>query len=649
MGAPIRVDPVPVANFVRRRRLLLAVLLALALAGAAEGYRAWNVAQAVVEGQELLRSGQEMLESKGLDATEEELRAIAADFQSAEEKFASARSTLKNDPVAWAARRLPFLGGQIKTAIILADVGEAVSGIGLAGVNAAEEFVTIRRDEEGTLPEKSEALFEATGPHIAVIEARLAAVDELRAQIGDRSLLPPLRSAVDELDDRRAQVAELVTTYNRGRAFAPEFLGFSGPRTYLILAHNNAELLPTGGLVSVVGTMRIDHGRIEDIELEDAVEFSRSWRERTGTYIEPPAPLQQYLLKDYSWNLPVSNWSPDFPTAARQAEYFFELGGGSAVDGVIGINVTTMERLLAVVGPVEIVEFDVTVTSENAFDVTEEHTRVPFEPQGDRKEFVALLADAVLERVLRPAPGIWSPLVQAIQELGEEKDLLLYSHDPKQQELIRQFGWDGEVAYSSGDFLMLVDASLNGTKLNAVLEQSIDIEIRLSDGGSARTTVTIDYLNNLAPWEDGRDPALVRKLMLGGLYGGYLRLFVPPGSRIVEVRDDSHEIGLEEIGEELGLTVFGRFFALPRDSRQRLVYEYVVPTAVGTRRDPWKYLLTLQKQPGQNPLPVTLRILPPEGMEISSAIAAGEIVPSSSTFEFVLDRDWTLELELSRS
>ena len=156
--------------------------------------------------------------------------------------------------------------------------------------------------------------------------------------------------------------------------------------------------------------------------------------------MEPPAPLRQYLLKDFSWNLAVSNWSPDFPTSAAEAQRFFELGGGFPVDGVIGINVSTLERLLEVTGPVTVPQFDVTVTSENAFDVTAEHTRVPFEPQGDRKEFVALLADEVLERVLRPAPGMWSPLVDAIQDLGDEKNLLLYSHDPGQQELIRDLG-----------------------------------------------------------------------------------------------------------------------------------------------------------------------------------------------------------------
>ncbi len=634
-----------IASLVGCHRLLLIAVLALFIFGLVEGYRAMTILRQVNQGRELLQSAQDLLETKRLDSTEEDLSAARMDFQSAGDKLASARSSLDADPLVWALRHLPGLGGQVDTAVTLTEIGEEAAAIGLAGVDAAGEFVAMREDEEGTLPERILAIFEATDPHIASISAHLAAVDELRQRTSDRSLLPPLRSAMDELDDRRVQVDDLVTTYNRARAFAPDFLGFSGPRTYLILAHNNAELLPTGGLVSVVGTLRVDEGRIEGLDFQDAVEFSQRWRE-TGAFVEPPAPLQQYLLKDYSWNLPTSNWSPDFPTSAQQAELFFELGGGHPVDGVIGINVFTLERLLEITGPVDIPEFDVTVTSENAFDLTEEHTRVPFEPQGDRKEFVVLLADEVLGRVLRPTPGMWSPLVDVVQELGEEKNLLLYSHDPDQQQLIREFEWDGEVDYTAGDFLMLVDANVNSTKLNVVLEQTIDIKVRLSDSGSARTVVTVDYYNNLALWEAGRDPELVEKLMLGGLYGGYLRLFVPQGSRIVSVRDEHHEIGLEEIGEELGLTVFGRFFALPRDTRQRLVFEYIVPAAVGTKSDTWTYRITLQKQPGQHPLPVTFEVVPPEGMEVTSTVANGDAQTADSAIELVLDQDWTLEFEL---
>ena len=632
----------------RIRNLLLLALLALAIVGGLESYRAVGFAREIDQAQELMRSGQDLLESKRLDATEEELGVARVDFEAAEQKFASVRSALRKDPLVWTLGRLPIIGGQVRTVANLAEIGQEAAGIGVEGVKAVEEFAQIRTQGEGTLPERTMTIFERTDPHFAAIETRLASVDVLREEIGDGGLLPSVRSAVRELDDRRETLDALVATYRRARAFVPEFLGFSGPKTYLILAHNNAELLPTGGLVTVIGTMRVEDGRIEDLDFEDAVEFSRRWRLSTDVYVEPPAPLQQYLLKDFTWNLTVSTWSPDFPTSAVNAERFFQLGGGFPVDGVIGINVSTLERLLEVTGPVTVPEFGVTVTSENAFDLTEEHTRVPFEPRGDRKEFVALLADEVLERVLRPAPGMWSPLVDAIQDLGDEKNLLLFSHDSGQQELIREFGWDGEVSNSSGDFLMLVDASVNSTKLNVVLEQTIDIEVRLSDAGSARTVVTVDYNNNLAPWVEGRDPELVRRLMLSGLYGGYLRLFVPEGSRIVSVRDEHREIGLEEFGNELGLTVFGRFFALPRDTQKRLVFEYIVPAAVGTKSDIWHYRLQLAKQPGQQPLPITLRVVPPERMEITSTIGNGNSYGADSELEFVLDRDWTLEFELSR-
>lgn len=634
--------PAPLGR--RRWRLVLVALLAVVLVGGFEGCRAVTILRDLNQGRQLLYSGQDLLETKRLDATPEDLAAAKTKFQAAGAKFASARSSLRNDPVASVFGQLPMVGAQAKTVIDLAEIGEEAAGIGVEGVNAAHQFIEVRAQEGGTLPEKSMTIFERADPRFAAIETRLATLDALRQRIDGRALLPPLAAAVSELDDHRETVGDLVATYNRARAFAPEFLGFSEPKTYLVLAHNNAELLPTGGLISVLGTLRLDEGRVEEMDFQDAVQFGSDWMARTGQYVEPPPALQQYLLKDVSWNLAVSNWSPDFPTAARQAQRFFELGGGFPIDGVIGLNVTTLERLLTVTGPVEVPEFGVTVTSSNAFDVTEEHTRVPFEPQGDRKEFVALLADEVLERVLRPAPGMWSPLIDAIQDLGDEKNLLLYSPDPRQQGLIRKFEWDGGVGYSSGDFLMPVDASVNSTKLNVVLEESVDVEVRLDELGAATTTVTVHYLNNLGLWEQGRDPELVRKLMLGGLYGGYLRLFVPPGTRLIDVRDESGEIGPEEIGQEMGLTVFGRFFALPRDDEKQLVFRYLTPPVAEMDSDIWVYRLRMQKQPGQQTLPVTVRVTPPQGMRRTDVILDGE--PGelhSAELQFDLSRDRVIE------
>lgn len=612
----------------RGRQVVLLLFLLLAVVGCVESYRGWQVVQHVRHGRALLRAGQQQLEARRLDATPDELGSARRDFDGAGGQFGSARSTLASDPFVTIGRHLPLIGGQANAAVSLAEIGEQGAAIGLAGIGAAEVFDEAKSEGRGTLPEKTVQIFDRVDPYIATVQSRLRDVDARRSAIGGDSLLPPVRSALTELDRRRARLRDFLDTYTRARAFAPEFLGFSGPKTYLVLAQNNAELLPTGGLVSVVGTIRLNNGKIEDMQFQDAVQFGEDWMERTHAYVEPPAPLKQYLLKDTSWNLLVSNWSPDFPTSAGSAVRFFDLGGGQHVDGVIGINVTTLERLLEVTGPVYVPDFDVTVSSSNAYELTEQYTRIPYEPQADRKAFAALLADEVVRRVLHPVSGKWSELIDVTQRLGDEKDLLLYSFDQKQEALIREWGWDGGVRYTSGDHLMLVDASVNSTKLNAVVRHSANVNVVLDHDGAATTTVTVDYNNDLATWERGKNPDLVRKLMLGGLYGGYVRLLTPAGSRILSVRDGADDVGIEEVTRENGLAVFGRFFALPRDTKRQLVFTYKTPPVVEKQSATWTYRLLLQRQPGWE-LPVHLQVIAPEGTHRESTLVDGESVASN--------------------
>jgi hypothetical protein len=634
----------------RAAALTLAVLVALAL-GAVEGCRAAIVVGQINRGQVSLKQGQNVLEAKRLDATQTDLQQARTAFQGAESDFAAARTAMRYDPLIWAGAHLPVIGRQARAAADLAGIGEHASAIGIAGVDAAGVFDDVRATGNGTMPEKSVAILDRTAPSFATIQSRLSAADALRSDVGSGALLPPLARAVDQFDARRQRVADVVQSYDDAREFVPEFLGFSGPKRYLLLAQNNAELLPTGGLVSVVGVLRVDHGRVEQTDFRDAVQFGADWMRNTGGYEAAPQPLDEYLLKGTSWNLSVSNWSPDFPTAALQAEHFYELGGGEHVDGVIAINVRTLERLLAVTGPVSVPEYIVTATAANVFDLTEQYTRDPSEPRSDRKAFVALLANDLLERVLKPQPGGWSQLIDLLQDLAVQKDLMVYSHDPRQQQLIRRLGWGGEVGYGgAGDFLMLVDASVNGTKLNAVVEQSLHVDVQLDSAGSALTTVTANYFNNLRPWESGRDPVLAGKLMLGGQYGGYVRLYTPPGSVLVDVRSQGRDVGFEESGPELGLTVFGRFFTLARDERQELAFRYRTPPAFADAGDgAYAYKIDIRRQPGQRELPVTLVLTPPRGMRATALrINGGREQEVPEQLRFDLSTDYVIEYRLER-
>lgn len=599
-------------------RLLLVLAVLFVLVAGFESYRAWRILGDVSDGRALLRSGQNRLEVKRLNATHDDLESSRHEFDQAGSKFASAHDQVAGDPLLKVARHLPLVGGQISAAVALSNIGVQAAAIGGQGVDAAEAFDDVRAEPNGTLPEKSVEVFDAADPHMDNIEVRLVDVDAQRQSIAGMSLLPPMRRAVSELDQRRQRLQDLVDTYQRARAFSPEFLGFNGPRTYLVLAQNEGELLPTGGLVSVFGTIQLDHGTVQHMEFHDAVQFGADWMDRSGQYVDPPAPLKEYLLKDTSWNLAVSNWSPDFPTSASYAENFYELGGGGKVDGVIAIDVTTLERLLAVIGPVDIPDFGVTVDSDNARDLTEAYTREAYGPQTDRKAFVGLLADEVLQRVLHPQPDQWSALVDVLQSLGDHKDLQIYSKSPTQENVLAQLGWDGAVYYGTGDYLRLVDASVNSTKLNIVIDHSATVDVHLATDGSATTTVTLDYFNDLAPWASDHDPDLVEKLMLGGQYGGYLRLYAPPRSKLMSVSDGTQDVGAEEIGREDGLSVFGRFFALPHDTKKTLTFTYQTPPVAQKTDSGWTYSLATFRQPGWALDSLDVTVTPPQDMRVRS-------------------------------
>jgi len=352
-------------------------------------------------------------------------------------------------------------------------------------------------------------------------------------------------------------------------------------------------------------------------------------------------------LKDWSWNLALANWSPDFPTAARQAQWFFEAGGGHPVDGVIGINVTTLEKLLDVTGPVDVPEYGVRVASGNAMDVIEANTRSPAHPGDDRKAIVALIADEVMDQVLHAKPSQWSPILDALEEVGDGRDLLIYLNDTNEERLVREMGWDGGLRSSDGDYLMVVDASVNSTKLNIAMEQTLHLDVTLDELGNAHHRVTLGYANDLPRWQVGRDPELVRRLMLGGTYGGYVRLLTPSASRLVSATERGQSIGVEEIAEEGDKTVFGRFFALPSGQEKALQIEYVSPTIADVGPDHWQYRLLIQKQAGQQAIPAAVRVVPPSGMKITSATANGDSYPVGEEMTVTLDHDWTLEFELA--
>jgi len=637
----------------RRARLALWIGAAIVAAGGAYGIvtavRLVLVYRDVTEARAALLDAEAALRREGLGTSDSTLDAAELEALAARSEFRSAERFLGREPLLRLATHVPWLGSQVEAAAGLAGIGYDGSEIALAGVEALRSFNDVPADGDGALGERAVAFLEATRPQIATIQARLESVRGRRDALGG-GLLPPLAGFASEVDRRLPRLEEMVTKYRSGDAVAAGLLGYQGARTYLVLGQDNTEIMPGGGLIGVYGLVTLEGGALIESRFADAGDVIAEWQERSGgEYIEPPAPLKRYLLRDWTWNLALSNWSPDFPTAARQALFFFERGGGPSVDGVIAMDFAALEGLLDVLGPVSIDDYGVTVTAANVTEETLIRTRSLVRPGENKHAFAVAVASRVIDGTLSAGREEWAPLLETLDRLATQKHIAVYSAEPSLRQRLRELGWSGEVLKARGDYLQVVEASVHSTKLNLVVDQRAELDVRLDGDGDARNSVTLHYENRLSRWAEGRDPDLTYDLMLSGLYGDYVRLLAPAGSDLEGVTLNGREVGAEAVGAESGKASFGRYLALPNGAWASLGFLYEVPAAVILTGGVYEYRLLVQKQAGASAMPLDVSVDVPDGASVQSVTLDGEPLegrPLDIQTELDRDREFVIRYRL---
>lgn len=637
-----------------RRRLALFVGIAIvAGAGAYVGVTAVRLVilyRDVTEAKDRLLAAEATLRREGLDASGDTRVSARNDMTSACADFRTAQRFLDREPLLALGGVLPALGPQVEAASEMAAIGCDAAGVGLAGLDAIETVDAAREADEGSPGEHAVAALEAVEAEIDAAGRSLDAIRDRRAGIDSGWLLPPLSGLVRGLDDRVIELESALAGYGDAHTIAAAMLGAKGPRTYLLLALDNTELTPGGGLIGVYGVVTVQGGRVTHREFDTPADLTDRWQAMTGgQYVEPPAPLKRYLLRDYTWSLGVANWSPHFPAAARQAMAFYELAGGARtaghppepVDGVIAVDYAALEGLLDVLGPTEVEEYGATVYADTVVDEVLSRLTVNQRPGDPPNAFGVALAAAVVDDALAADEDDWLPLADTLQRLAEERHLFAYAADPFVERSLRGLGWAGVLERPAGDYLMTVNASVHSTKLNLVLREQTRVEVRLRDDGSSRTTVTIHMENPLSEWALGRDPVLVSQAMLSGLYGGYLRLLVPPAARLLDVRVDGASVSAEQVTTEMGKASFGRYVPVPSDAAVTLDFEYEVP-AVALDGE---YRLYVQKQPGSADHPLRVDLSLPPGERADYVTLDGASLPGRPLHfqtDFTRDREFII-------
>ncbi len=600
------------------------------------GLQAWGkvselVAESKVAQDELLEGGR-MLKVAGPSLTESQAAAALSAFQKAGRHFRHVHDVLVQSRIVTAIAFIPWVSGQVQAAQSLTDMGQHLSRIGEVGVEVAAAVSSgAPMSSEGHLHpgEKLLAGLQALDPKLGLIASELNQAKADRTRIPRSGLLPQLSGAVRRFDStvNLSSVEQSVAQLRADEAAIRALLGAEHASTYLVLEQDPAELRATGGFVGTVGFLQFDHGRMAPFEPKNVYDIDRSSQSRS--IVEPPRPFQVTFHLN-SWQLRDSNWSPDFPTAAHQAETFLSSEAHREVDGVVAIDPFFIQNVLSVTGPVQIPETGDVVDEHNFFQLSLTRIEGLHGSTSVSKMFLSQAAKAIFARLTAVPPGKWFSLLQVFQRGCDSRSLQAYFHNDVVETMVSRHHCDGRLQPIVGDGVMIVDSNVGGNKDDFWMKRGFNLSLQVQPDGSVTHTLGLHY-EGISP----HDP-------LTGTWGytGWLRVYLPPSAIVRSVSGASLSVSTD-----LGRRLLQGWLYVQFDHAVDVTIVYDID---GQALHSSKHRLELlwQKQAGRLADPISVELSLAPGWKLQSGrMGSTKVTGDKITSDLSVDRGFSFDYQ----
>lgn len=500
------------------------VVTLVALLGGFTLFHVLGAARAGERGRAALIRAEASLSARELKIAREHLAEARAAFTETREEMAAL------GPVASVARRVPVVGDQVKAVDAFAGAGLSLSQSAQQLIDAAESVLQ-PADDRLPISDAMKALRrtqESLGPAVAALSQASDDVTSLRG----RYLIGPLARARDDLATRLPRIHDRARSADQGLTALMTFAGLSGPKRYLFLSQNPDEVRPTGGFIGTYGVLTGDDGHMK-LERYDGIDEWVHGRPAASVPADKVGSPFRYHDPPLRQGLANVNSQPDWPTAAKLAADLWIAGGEAPVDGVISFTPGFMRRILSVVGAVTIPSYGETVTASNFDERIDYYThRVTPLPGADRKDFVAVVAEAVMQKLLEAPASQWESLGRVMGQAFDAREALAWAVDPQVAATLAERKWDGAFPTHDGDFFFNSEfeyVAKNGRGIRRVY----DHQVALTPDGGARITTTLTVTNTEPPDPAGNASTLA-----------YMTLYGPQGAVVDQVASDA--FGFEE-------------------------------------------------------------------------------------------------------
>lgn len=506
-----------------------------------------------------------------------------------------------------------------------------------ASVLGVEELYKGLKSVTGELTDTPGEHFDQANLQLKFADEQLQRADALLNTDKFQENLPAIfKNRIYSLESKLIPYRDLVKNSRAISELLPGLIALDGAKSYLILLQNNNELRPTGGFIGSFAKISFEGGKLKKLEVEDIYTIDGS----LTLHVEPPKEIKEDLgQKD--WFLRDSNWESDFPTAARQAEWFYTKETGERVEGVIALDVSAIEDLLDVIGPLDLPDYNEKITAENLFEKTIAHAELSFFPgsQG-KKNFLTALSSQLFNKLIFVPNQNWPGIVGSLGRSFGGKHISIYLDNPKLFSYIVSQGWANALPRAGkdekgvvSDLIYSVEANLGANKANYYLERSYNLETVVGKEGEIRHRLRINYTN--------KSPS---DTFPAGTYKNRVRVYLPFGTKMNRVLWGEKDITKDaESFVDYGRSGYSFLISLSPKEAKSLVLDLEIPQKLDFKEGKATYRLDVIKQAGTLKDPFEWSLTYPLNYTISSG-QGKEIGPQEQVISTDLSRDRSFEV-----
>ncbi|WP_344792729.1 DUF4012 domain-containing protein [Gryllotalpicola daejeonensis] len=403
---------------------------------------------------------------------------------------------------------LTALGGVSASAASITDHGLS-SIAGLAGKLSADTF-KVKGGAIDVAPLASAA------PALAKADAAMQSGERLSRGVSTAGVIGPLASAVNDYKSKITEISTFTDAASRAATLLPGMLGDSGPRTYLVLVLNNAELRSSGGIPGSVVHVTADHGKITFDDQYSGSSFG-PYNAPVTKLADPTNQLFGEITGEYMQDVTLT---PRFDQSAQLAAAMWKQRFGQSVSGVISLDPVALKYILAATGPVTVgagTPEQTELSSNNVVKALLSDVYARFSAPAQQDAFFDAASATIFTKLAR---GDFSPsaMLSAFARIGDERRLNVWSADAKERAELADTTLSGGPAKSApgeqrfGVYL----ADGTGSKMDYYLHTKVELGQPVCSKVGPLYVVQVTLTNGITAAQAAKLPAYVSG---GGEFG----------------------------------------------------------------------------------------------------------------------------------